>query len=81
MRAQEALLKEERDREAAWFSRCTAEIEQLEQLKEAKRTRHDRIALLAYHHFRARHCQHGRDLDDWLAAEREIDAPYCKILL
>jgi hypothetical protein len=32
------------------------------------------IATFAYERFVARGCQHGHDLDDWLAAEREFEA-------
>lgn len=33
---------------------------------------HELIALHAYWLFLARGCVHGRDLDDWLTAEREL---------
>ena len=33
---------------------------------------HELIALHAYWLFLARGCVHGHDLDDWLAAEREL---------
>ena len=32
----------------------------------------DRVALRAYELFLARGSEHGRDIDDWLEAEREI---------
>jgi len=32
----------------------------------------DAIATFAYERFVARGCQHGHDLDDWLAAEQEF---------
>jgi hypothetical protein len=34
----------------------------------------DRIARRAHEIYDARGGQHGKDLDDWLQAEREIDA-------
>ena len=34
----------------------------------------DRVAKRAHEIYEARGGQHGRDLDDWLQAEREIDA-------
>jgi len=33
---------------------------------------HDEIALRAYQFFLQRGCVHGRDLEDWLQAEREL---------
>lgn len=33
---------------------------------------HDEVARRAYDLFLARGCEHGRDLDDWLQAEREL---------
>jgi hypothetical protein len=33
------------------------------------------IARRAYDIFLARGCEHGRDLEDWLQAERELNAP------
>ena len=33
---------------------------------------HEEIALRAYEFFLQRGCEHGRDLDDWLQAEREL---------
>jgi hypothetical protein len=36
--------------------------------------RHDRIARAAYRRAQARGFEPGHDLDDWLEAEREIDA-------
>lgn len=33
---------------------------------------HDAIALRAFHLYCERGCQDGRDLDDWLQAEREL---------
>ena len=35
---------------------------------------HEEIALRAYEFFLQRGCEHGRDLDDWLQAERELTA-------
>jgi hypothetical protein len=34
--------------------------------------RHEKIARRAYEMFLARGAEHGRDLDDWLQAEREL---------
>lgn len=33
---------------------------------------HEEIALRAYQFFVQRGCAHGRDLEDWLQAEREV---------
>jgi DUF2934 family protein len=33
---------------------------------------HEEIALRAYEFFLQRGCTHGRDLEDWLQAEREL---------
>jgi hypothetical protein len=33
---------------------------------------HDEIARRAYQLYQARGCEHGRDWDDWLQAEREL---------
>ena len=33
---------------------------------------HQEIALRAYEFFLQRGCEHGRDLEDWLQAEREL---------
>lgn len=35
---------------------------------------HDEIARRAFERFIARGCQHGHDVDDWLAAEQELSA-------
>ncbi len=32
----------------------------------------EQIAARAYEHFVGRGCQHGHDVEDWLAAEREL---------
>jgi hypothetical protein len=40
----------------------------------AKESRLDRISQRAHRIYERRGGQHGRDLDDWLQAEREIDA-------
>ena len=37
-----------------------------------ERPTHDKIASLAYHLYEAHGRQDGRDVDDWLSAEREI---------
>jgi len=37
-----------------------------------ERPTHDKIASLAYHFYEAHGRQDGRDVDDWLSAEREI---------
>lgn len=37
-----------------------------------KNITHEAIALRAYEHFLARGMQHGRDVEDWLAAEKEL---------
>lgn len=34
----------------------------------------DQIALRAYSLYRARGCEHGDDLGDWLQAERELNS-------
>jgi hypothetical protein len=34
---------------------------------------HDRIAMRAYERFQMRGAEHGRDQDDWLEAERELN--------
>ena len=34
----------------------------------------DRVALRAYELYVARGCGEGRDLDDWLSAERELNS-------
>ena len=39
-----------------------------------RESRLERIARRARELYEARGGEHGRDLDDWLAAEREIDA-------
>ena len=39
-----------------------------------RESRLDRIARRARQLYEARGGEHGRDLEDWLAAEREIDA-------
>jgi hypothetical protein len=39
---------------------------------DRERTTHDKIASLAYHFYEAHGRQDGRDVDDWLSAEREI---------
>jgi hypothetical protein len=36
------------------------------------RVTHDAIAHRAYDLYLTRGCEHGRDLDDWLQAEREL---------
>lgn len=36
--------------------------------------RHERIARAAYHRAQARGFEPGQDMEDWLQAEREIDA-------
>lgn len=36
--------------------------------------RHDRIAERAFEIYEGRGGEHGQDLDDWLQAEREVDA-------
>jgi len=36
-------------------------------------TREERIRVAAYHRFIARGGKHGGDIDDWIAAEAEID--------
>jgi hypothetical protein len=41
---------------------------------EPREPRLERIARRAHEIYEARGGQHGRDLDDWLRAEREIDA-------
>jgi hypothetical protein len=35
--------------------------------------RENRIRVAAYYRYLKRGCRHGHDLDDWLAAEAEID--------
>jgi hypothetical protein len=40
----------------------------------SKQPRMDRIAQRAYEIYQARGGEHGKSLDDWLQAEREIDA-------
>jgi hypothetical protein len=40
----------------------------------SRESRLDRIARRARELYEARGGEHGRDLDDWLTAEREIDA-------
>ncbi|MGE3843086.1 MAG: DUF2934 domain-containing protein [Vicinamibacterales bacterium] len=42
----------------------------------ADRPLHDEIARRAYARFCERGCCHGADLDDWLAAEREVLAEH-----
>lgn len=39
---------------------------------------HEEIALRAYQFFVQRGCAHGRDLEDWLQAEREVLAKSSK---
>ena len=36
----------------------------------------DDIARLAYHYFEARGREEGRDVEDWIAAERELTRPF-----
>jgi hypothetical protein len=36
----------------------------------------DDIARLAYHYFEARGREEGRDLEDWISAERELSRPF-----
>lgn len=40
------------------------------------RSSRDEIARLAYHFFETHGRQHGRDVDDWLAAEEELARHY-----
>jgi hypothetical protein len=44
----------------------------------AKESRMDRIARRAHEIYEARGGEHGRALEDWLQAEREIDAELSK---
>jgi hypothetical protein len=37
-----------------------------------KNITHEAIAHRAYEHFLARGMQHGRDMEDWLTAEKEL---------
>lgn len=37
-----------------------------------KNITHEAIAQRAYEHFLARGRQHGRDMEDWLSAEKEL---------
>jgi hypothetical protein len=41
-----------------------------------ERPSRDEIARLAYHFYETRGRHHGRDLDDWLSAERELARHY-----
>jgi hypothetical protein len=41
-----------------------------------QRPSRDEIARLAYYFFEARGRRHGRDVDDWLSAERELTRHY-----
>jgi len=41
-----------------------------------ERPSRDEIARLAYHFYETRGRRDGRDLDDWLAAERELTRHY-----
>jgi hypothetical protein len=42
--------------------------------KETTHVDPDRVALRAYELYVARGCGEGRDLDDWLSAERELNS-------
>ncbi len=57
----------------------TADTPQADAVPEALSTApllHDEIARRAYDRFCERGCFHGADLDDWLAAEREVLAEH-----
>ena len=50
---------------------------QEESAQSAEACRELRIAALAYRKSEARGFEAGHELDDWLAAEREVDQPEC----